>query len=290
MSQAQQDSRINDVLHEIHRDISADCSARRLSAVALYSEQHFHRVFHRVVGETLAQYVRRVRLEHSANQLMFDRESTVLEIATKCGFQSLSSYTHAFKAHFGVTPGQWRAEEVEQEAPPFLMDAEIAMGYRRIENQSIPEPQLVNTPDQPVAYIRHRGYNRSIRTSWQLLRAWAESEGRPFDGQFGLHHSNPAWVPLEDCRYVACLAIDRPIHRRGKINSMVIPGGLRAAFELRGIYGELLPWLSRILEQWLPASGLKLETVPAYVHYRRNQFLDKEGRFDLTLYLPVSLL
>lgn len=295
MVSAQQQSRINDALHEIHRDIAADLSGHRLAEVAAYSEQHFHRLFQQVVGESLNQYIRRTRLEQAANQLMFDRQSTVLEVAQKCGFQSLASFSHAFKKHFDATPGRWRATESPQGAgpylqAPYLQDQEIADGYRRIADGQLPQPELLTLPPQTVAYVRHRGYGRSIRLAWQTLQAWAEMEGRPFEGQLGLHHSNPAWVALADCRYVACLSLDRPILRRGTINSMVIPGGLHAAFELSGKYGELLPWLSKILEQWLPSSGLKMQTTPAFVQYRRNQFLEPDERFELTFYLPVSLL
>ncbi|MEF1338893.1 AraC family transcriptional regulator, partial [Vibrio rotiferianus] len=52
MSQ-QQVSRINDVLFYIHQDISRELSAKELADVAAYSEQHFHRIFKDVVGESI---------------------------------------------------------------------------------------------------------------------------------------------------------------------------------------------------------------------------------------------
>ncbi|MEF1192718.1 AraC family transcriptional regulator, partial [Vibrio parahaemolyticus] len=93
----QQVSRINDVLFYIHQDISRDLSAKELADVAAYSEQHFHRIFKDVVGESIHQYIRRTRMEYAANQLMFDTGSSVLDIANKCGFNSVSSFSRAFK-------------------------------------------------------------------------------------------------------------------------------------------------------------------------------------------------
>lgn len=289
MASEQQISRINDVLYEIHRDTSAELSADVLAKVAAYSEQHFHRVFQEVVGESVHQYVRRTRLEQAANQLMFDRKRPVLEVAEQCGFASLSSFTRAFKSTFGVTPGRWRTEEPDTNDPPYLIDDEIAQAYTRLQAIDLPTPNLVELPEQPVAYVRHLGYGRDIRLAWQTLQAWAAAEGQPFDTQLGLHHSNPAWVPLNQCRYVACLAIDRPILRKGRVSSMCIPGGLHAAFDLTGVYGELLPYLSKILDQWLPSSGFRAKTTPAFAHYRNNHFLAPDERFDLTFYLPISL-
>lgn len=289
MADGQQFSRINDVLHVIHRDISAELTGASLARVAAYSEQHFHRTFQKLIGETLHGYIRRIRLEHAANLLMFDEQSPVAEIAEQCGYRSLSSFSKVFRRDFGMTPGEWRRKDCNLGVAPYLKDPEIAAGYRRIREFELPRAELINRPAQPVAYVRHRGYGREIRQAWQILQAWAATEQRSFATQIGLHHSNPAWVPLEQCRYVACLGIDTPLLRRGVVNSMTIPGGLHAQFRFSGCYGELLPWISKVLDQWLPQSGLKVKSTPAFVEYQRNHFLDPEERFELSYYLPVSL-
>ncbi|WP_432473619.1 AraC family transcriptional regulator [Amphritea sp. HPY] len=289
MADSQQFSRINDVLHVIHRDISAELTGASLARVAAYSEQHFHRTFHKVIGETLHGYIRRIRMEHAANLLMFDEQSPVAEIAEQCGYRSLSSFSKVFRNDFGMTPGQWRRRDCNLGVAPYLKDPEVAAGYQRISESELPRVELINRPAQRVAYVRHLGYGREIRQAWQILQAWAATEQRSFTTQIGLHHSNPAWVPLEQCRYVACIGIDTPLQRRGVVNSMTIPGGLHAQFHFSGCYGELLPWISKVLDQWLPQSGLKVKSTPAFVEYQRNHFLDKEERFELHYYLPVSL-
>ncbi|ENK1257497.1 GyrI-like domain-containing protein, partial [Vibrio vulnificus] len=149
-------------------------------------------------------------------------------------------------------------------------------------------PKITEVPERMAAYVRHVGYNRSIKNAWLILKAWANSEGRSFEVQFGLHHSNPAWVELDKCRYVACIAIDKSLKYRGVVNQMVIPGGLHAVFRLHGVYGELLPQISMVLEKWLPASGFKLRSTPAYVHYHSNHFVNESEAFELDFYLPIS--
>jgi len=288
----QQQSRISDVLFEIHRDIAAPLSAAALAKVAAYSEQHFHRVFKQVVGETVNVYIRRARLEHAANQLMFDHNSSVLSIAQKCGFASLSSFSQSFKQLYQTTPAQWRHIDRVKSKSPYLSDAEIAAAYQRVKNYNLPKPELLTLNNQRVAYVRHQGYGRSIRQAWQTLHAWAMSNNIDLtqSRDIGLHHSNPEWVPLNECRYVACLPIDKSLIRRGIVNSLTIPGGLHAAFDLTGKYGELLPLIGKILETWLPTSGFKLQTTPAFVHYRKNHFLAKDEQFDVRLFLPISLV
>ncbi len=281
-------SRINDVLYFIHQDISRELSAKALADVAAYSEQHFHRVFKQVVGESIHQYIRRTRMEYAANQLMFDTRSSVLDIANKCGFSSVSSFSRAFKATFSMAPGEWRYHDLHISDKPYLKDPEVAAGYHRVAKRTLPEPKITEVPERMAAYVRHVGYNRSIKNAWLILKAWANSEGRSFEVQFGLHHSNPAWVELDKCRYVACIAIDKPLKYRGVVNQMVIPGGLHAVFRLHGVYGELLPQISMVLEKWLPASGFKLRSTPAYVHYHSNHFVNESEAFELDFYLPIS--
>ncbi|MDB1125969.1 AraC family transcriptional regulator [Vibrio algarum] len=281
-------SRINDVLFYIHQDISRNLPAKELADVAAYSEQHFHRLFKQVVGESIHQYIRRTRMEYAANLLMFDSESSVLIIGNKCGFNSVSSFSRAFKSVFKLSPGEWRKHDYHGADKPYLADPEIAAGYARVSKKGIPEPNIIEVPTKLAAYVRHQGYNRSIKRSWLILKAWAESEGRDFSIQYGLHHSNPALVALEKCRYVACVEIDKPLNYRGIVNQLTIPGGLHAVFRLNGIYGELLPQISYVLEQWLPDSGFKLGSTPAYVNYIKNHFLSADEKFELDFYLPIS--
>ncbi|WP_290703798.1 helix-turn-helix domain-containing protein [Amphritea sp.] len=288
MAAIQQEARINDVLYHIHRDLSAPLTGAVLARVAAYSEQHFHRVFRSVTGESLHRYIRRVRLEQAANHLMFEPGTPVRDIALKSGYNSLASFTRVFGEQFGVSPGRWRNQERPQRLP-YKNDPEIAAGAKRIADCSLPLPDLIELPDQPVAYIRHLGYGRSIKTAWQILQAWAVAENRPFNKQVGLHHSNPALTPLDQCRYVACLGIDRAITRRGLVNSLVIPGGLHARFKFSGQYGNLLPWITRLQDEWLSGSGFKVGATPAFAEYQRNQFIDPQERFELFYYQPVSL-
>jgi len=68
-------------------------------------------------------------MEHAANQLTFDRKTAVIEIAQKCGFASLSSFSRAFSQTFGTSPGRWRSDHQQPGPTPEIEDAEIAAGY-----------------------------------------------------------------------------------------------------------------------------------------------------------------
>jgi len=279
---SQQLKRINDVLYYIHKDISAALPAAKLAKVAAYSEQHFHRVFKEIAGETVHFYIRRVRLEYAANQLMFDRQASIQSVCINCGFSSLSSFSKAFKVAFGVSPGRWRSEQ----SPPVIK--KTAPLDRCLYSDPTFSYELQELPARKVAYVRHRGYDQSIKLAWQKLIAWASAQEIDYSQQFGLHHSNPAFVPLQECRYVACIEITESLLARGPINVLQIPGGLHAVFRLNGSYGDLLLQLAQIWAKWLPASGLKMQPTPTYVHYHRNHFIARDQCYEIDLCLPIS--
>src|SRR5438105_9024753 len=101
-------ARINRVIDHIDAHLAEPLDLQALAAVAHFSPWHFHRVFQAVTGETLADRVRRRRLEVAAAKLLASPPATALAIALDVGFGSAEVFTRAFKAHFGVTPSDWR--------------------------------------------------------------------------------------------------------------------------------------------------------------------------------------
>ncbi|KAJ49163.1 AraC family transcriptional regulator [Clostridium tetanomorphum] len=71
------------------------------------SKYHFHRVFHAVVGEPVAEYIRKRRLMAAANELL-NTNSKIVDIAFKYQFSSQEVFTKAFKRLYGIPPREFR--------------------------------------------------------------------------------------------------------------------------------------------------------------------------------------
>lgn len=99
--------RIVAVQRFIEDHLDENLALDRLAELAGYSPCHFHRVFHGVVGESTADYVRRLRMERAAQSLRYRRRS-VLEIALDAGYGSHEAFTRAFARAYGVAPATWR--------------------------------------------------------------------------------------------------------------------------------------------------------------------------------------
>ncbi len=82
-------------------------SLDELASVAHFSPYHFHRVFRGMVGETVAEHVRRLRLERAARHLIYTRRS-VTDLAFDAGYETMESFIRAFRKRFGYAPSCYR--------------------------------------------------------------------------------------------------------------------------------------------------------------------------------------
>jgi AraC-like DNA-binding protein len=100
--------RVNRVMDYVQAHLVEDLTLEKLAAVAAFSPFHFHRVFAAITGETLSDFIRRIRLERAASALGLLHDTSVLEIALRYGFSSAATFARAFKAHFGMSATEWR--------------------------------------------------------------------------------------------------------------------------------------------------------------------------------------
>jgi AraC family transcriptional regulator len=267
--------KLNDALNLIHSNLGGPLHVKDIAAHVSTSTFHFNRLFHSMMGEYLHAYVRRVRLEFAANALLFNPHTPVRDIALQAGFESLSSFTRTFKEHFRSTPGKWR---------------EIDKKQRDIHPSSslLSKPTLVQFPPKNLAYVRHVGYDKSIKTPWLKLLDWARYAGVSKDAaMIGIHHSNPRFVPREQCHYVACLELKSSHYPKGEVGITRLPRLFCAVFAFEGKYGELLGQMDSVYKEWLPDSGFETLPLPSFVIYHRNHFIDPSETYKLDFCVPV---
>ena len=77
------------------------------AGVCSFSASHFMRWFRQMTGQSFIAFLNEYRLNTAAETLRTTDE-TVLTIASRCGFENLSYFNRAFKAHFGMTPREYR--------------------------------------------------------------------------------------------------------------------------------------------------------------------------------------
>jgi AraC-like DNA-binding protein len=72
-----------------------------------YSEHHFSRMFHRVMGRTVTQYLNECRIL-TAKRMLVSSRTTIKEIASASGFRQSSYFIKMFYRSEGITPQRYR--------------------------------------------------------------------------------------------------------------------------------------------------------------------------------------
>jgi AraC-like DNA-binding protein len=78
-----------------------------LARMVSMSRSHFSHVFHTIIGMSLREYVRRLRLE-GAHRLLVGSSISLTSIAAEAGFYDLPHFDKAFRQVLGMTPREFR--------------------------------------------------------------------------------------------------------------------------------------------------------------------------------------
>lgn len=100
-------SRIEKVLEYIHGHLDQTLSLEELAAQSCWSRWQLQRVFQSHTGQSVAQYVRELKLSLAAERVLAGKER-MLDIAYELGFNSEVSFSRAFKQFFGASPREYK--------------------------------------------------------------------------------------------------------------------------------------------------------------------------------------
>lgn len=286
-------ARLNKVIDHIQANLDQPLSLGTLADVAGFSPFHFHRIFKSLVGETLGEYIQRTRLERSANLLLYRSQDTVLQIAQSCGFTGAAIFSRAFRAHFGLSPSQFRQQAKRN---PSKVESKQGQDLRRPllynegsfpitlkERMELPmDVQIKVLPVFHVAYIRHLyGYSKGVHSqqisaAFQRVCQWASVRGLagPNTLVMGIPYDNPDITPNDKCRYDACVTIPPEVaNTEGEIGIQDIPGGKYAVHRIEASASQahkIGEAVDRLYGEWLPGSGYQVDDRPPLEIYYKS--------------------
>jgi AraC family transcriptional regulator len=96
--------RVNRAIDYIVRNLAEPLRLEEVSKAAGFSAFHFHRVFKSLLGETLNQFVKRLRLERALYLMSHATSRSLTDVALDCGFSSSSDFSRSFKQRYGAAP------------------------------------------------------------------------------------------------------------------------------------------------------------------------------------------
>ncbi|XOB61765.1 AraC family transcriptional regulator [Campylobacterota bacterium DY0563] len=259
------------VILYIEQNYNNELSLDELSKIASFSKYHFHRIFKSIVGESMGEYIRRVRLQSTT--LQFKTNQKITQIAMNSGYETNASFSKAFKKHFGITPKE------------FAKNAKLKRGNKMLE------PKIVELEDMDILYVRRTGeYQKCSIEAWETLINYVGKEYFIKEDvmMFGIGHDNPRITQTDKLRYDACVSwVDKNIKPEGEIQSKIIDGGKYAMFLHKGSYTELINTYDGVSD-WIVESGAQLRDLPIVEKYlNKNPITCNPEDLRTEIYIPL---
>jgi AraC family transcriptional regulator len=290
-------ARMNRVVDHIQSHLAEPLNLERLADVACFSPFHFHRLFRAWMGETLQEFVHRLRLERAAQLLVFNPLMSISDIALECGFSSPGAFARAFKGAFGVSGSEWRKRKIcrpnrklwEAGEDPFLGKSKHMTRYPL-------EVQVRHLAPATLAYLQHigpyKGDTALFRRLFEKLFAWAGPRGlmSPDTNYLSLFPDNPNLTPAAKQRMEVALTVPTGTAPSGEIGIQTLETGLCATARVYVPIEDYAQEWNRLVADWLPGSGYQPDHRPAMEFYLNNPETDPEGRYHVEICLPVRPL
>lgn len=314
-------ARINCVIDYIESNIDQQLSLDVLATVAGFSPYHFHRIFKALMGETLNNFIHRIRLEKAAILLSANPQHTITEIAFDCGFSSSSQFARAFKTFHQMSASEWRRQpssnnsKIDQQKSKnkqmkgkiiqdviltsFYIDQETNHLTWRLIMTGSTDVQVVvkNIPDMEVAYVRHigpyKGDSELFSRLFERLFKWAgprELLKFPETQVLTIYHDDPKITDETRLRTSACITVPVGTVGDGDVGIMSVKGGKYAfaRFELEADKYEKA-W-DAVMGGWLPESGFQPDDRLCFELYHNDPNEHPEHKHIVDICIPVKPL
>jgi AraC family transcriptional regulator len=294
--------RIHAVQDYIEEHADTVPSLAQLANIGCFSKYHFHRLFRALTGETLLQYVNRIKMERAASYLAHSPQITVTDIAYHYGFSDSAVFSRSFKHHFGISPTAFRQKHSKN-----CKDGRINFPYThgnqeqtiRSDTMSVTATSVDMTEfDLRVIYIRYTGSYQElaevIPSMIQKLYGFAMSQQLldPKNAKIlSVYHDNPDLTDEAQLRTSLCITIhkDAKVVEQSDIGIMNIDGQYAVGhFELQPQdYGAAWHYM---YGEWLPGSGTQPRDTFPFEVYVSDPSQNPGGKQLLDVCLPVEPL
>lgn len=247
-------------INYVEANLDFDISLAQVAKEAGLSQWHFQRIFKALTNETLKTYIRSRRLANSLDKLL-NSNARILDIALAAGYDSQESYTRAFRASFGMTPGEYRRLG---EKSLFLKKAEFDEAYLKHIHQNVSlVPEMQQRKPMTLVGLNTRFYSvdseknnigEKLPALWDAFLKRSSSIERAVPGLFYgvVRQIREDTDQLEYCAAVEVTRVDALPESMVNIN---IEEATYATFTHRGEAKRVDVTVNYIYGSWLLSSG-----------------------------------
>lgn len=282
--------RINRVKRYIREHLDQDLNREDLAKLAGYSVPHFHRIFTAHGGESISTYVRRVRMEQAARQLLA-AEVNVTEVALNSGYETHSAFDKAFKQQFGFNPSEFRA--LNRIWAGHLINKHI---YYNPKEKIMQPLEIITQPDIPVLYARASemmgspAFQAANREAFGKLMAYLAQHNLMADMRLCVAIYPDEVEVGKVARFDAgAIFAEGVLPAAGDgLAYQTLAGGRWAVFQHVGPYDTLWQTWQAALRDWLPTSGCEFRAAPPYEAYVDDPSQTAPEVLRTDIYIPIQ--
>ncbi len=277
---------------QAHLDEALDLE--ELAQVACFSSFHFHRIFAAMTGETIADHVRRLRLERAAMELRSGAKQ-VIQVALDAGYEAHAAFTRAFKMAYGVSPAEFRRAT----GPIATLTAPSGVHFRpgvpvttfNTNHLTTNVMKVITRKIKPmrVAYLRHVGPYEDTKQTWidLMARLSADKQIRKRSLFIGMGHDDPSVTPAAALRYDACVTVDKDYEPKKPVALQTIVGGDYAVAKNCPV-GKIKDAFQYLFSKWLARSSRELRPAPSFMVFERAGEKVARTKQRVDIYMPLQ--
>ncbi len=314
-------NRINRALDYIDSNLSNSITLNDVAEAANFSRFHFHRIFSAMIGETLNQYIQRLRLEKAATLLVTYPGRSVTDIAFDTGFSGSDTFARSFKKFFNVSASEWRKNMQNVDSNnckdksnyqqmcgnnskefnkifSYFDDVDSTIKWRStMLNTSEINVEVKELPLMTLAYVRHigpyAGDQDLFGRLYGKLTKWAAPRGVFAQKEFkfiNIYHDNPEITDDDKLRMSICVTIPEDMQVDGEIGKMTVEPNRYAVghFELDvDQYKEAWDFMCG---RWMAESGYQPGEGLVFEEMVEDPEKHPEGKHVVNICVPVKPL
>ena len=271
---------INRAIDYILNHINEDMSVDDIAAHCNFSRYYFSRMFKMETGESIYEFIKRVKMEQSAFRLKVEKSRSITDISCDYGYSS-SNYSSAFKQHHNLSPIEFRRSIARKSlSNPIFSDAAVGLeSFEACDKKT----SIEVLEDCPVIYQRHKGNYGDLSVHWGAFQEEYKEYITASTSFIERTYDDPSITDIDECLYEICMTAPEGCKLK---NTYILQGGKFAIYHFEGLVKQIYTAYQSIFNVWLPQCGHELDDRYGFEVYRK---IDCDSMYmEIDLCIPIK--
>jgi AraC family transcriptional regulator len=273
----------------IDSNIKDDINIKEIENVSFYSYRNINRIFLALHHETIGKYMKRIKLEKSAEYLKYT-DYSISDIAFDLGYSDIAAFSKAFKKQFNCSPTSFRnTHELKQH---IINKAIFSSENTTKLNLNYKVEKL---PGFNVLYLTYQGsYDniKAINRTWDQLVYYALKQDLLKEETIVLGEilDDNEITDNVHCRYNAAIILENEIDfkLKGLFKTKHIETQKYVKFIHKGSHETCINTYEKIYAYWMTEIQLEFEDKPILEFYINDEDDTLKENLITEIYIPVK--